>query len=473
MGFKEGFLWGGATAANQCEGGYDEDGKGLATIDLAPLGVDRTPVLTGKKKMFQFDDQHVYPSKVSCDMYHKWKEDIALFAEMGFKVYRLSISWSRIYPKGDEQEPNEKGLAYYEDVFRECRKYGIEPLVTINHFDTPMHLVETYGSWRSRKLVTFYERLCRTLFTRYKDLVTYWLTFNEINMINNAPYLSSGLYFEEGENIEQTKVSASHHELLASALAVKIGHEINPKFQIGCMYASFFRYPYTCNPVDVMESLKDNRYDQHLTDVQVKGHYPSFYLKWIERKGLQIPIQEGDLELLQNNTVDFLSFSYYYSNCSSGDPNVKRDERAILTWIDNPYLEKTDWGWTIDPMGLRIVLNQLYDKYEIPLFIVENGLGVYEKPDEYGEIDDEYRIDYLRQHIKAMRDAVDIDGVDLMGYTMWGPIDIVSSGTGEMEKRYGFIYVDYDNQGNGTLKRSKKKSFDWYAGVIESNGEKL
>ncbi|MGX6970578.1 6-phospho-beta-glucosidase [Vagococcus bubulae] len=474
MGFRKDFLWGGATAANQCEGAYNLDGRGLANVDLAPVGQDRGAVITGEMKMFDFDDNHFYPAKEAIDMYHRYKEDIALFAEMGFKTYRLSIAWSRIFPKGDETEPNEAGLKYYEDLFKECKKYGIEPLVTITHFDCPMHLVEKYGAWRSRELVGFYENLCHVIFNRYKGLVKYWLTFNEINMILHAPFMGAGLYFEEGENKEQIKYQAAHHELLASAIATKIAHEVDPENQVGCMLAAGANYAYTSKPEDVWASRKADRENYFFIDVQSRGEYPAYALKEMERKGIKLPIEEGDLELLKEHTVDFVSFSYYSSRVQSTDPSINEQTSGnIFESLKNPYLEASEWGWQIDPLGLRITLNDLYDRYQKPLFIVENGLGAIDTPDENGYVVDDYRIEYLAEHIKAMKDAVEIDGVDLLGYTTWGCIDLVSAGTGEMKKRYGFIYVDRDNEGNGTLKRSKKKSFDWYKKVIETNGEDL
>ncbi|MGX7149068.1 6-phospho-beta-glucosidase [Enterococcus ureasiticus] len=474
MAFRKDFLWGGATAANQCEGGYNEGGRGLANVDLAPVGPDRFPVITGEMKMFDFDDEHFYPAQNAIDMYHRYKEDIALFGEMGFKTYRLSIAWSRIFPLGDETEPNEEGLKFYEDLFKECRKHNIEPLVTITHFDCPMHLVEKYGAWRSREMVGFYENLCNVIFNRYKGLVKYWLTFNEINMILHAPFMGAGLYFEEGENKEQVKYQAAHHELLASAIATKIAHEVDPENQVGCMLAAGTNYAYTCKPEDVWAARKADRENFFFIDVQSRGEYPAYALKELEREGIELPIEEGDLELLKEHTVDFISFSYYSSRVQSTDPAINEQTAGnIFASVKNPYLEASEWGWQIDPLGLRVTMNDLYDRYQKPLFIVENGLGAVDTPDENGNVIDDYRIDYLAAHIQAMKDAVELDGVDLLGYTTWGCIDLVSAGTGEMKKRYGFIYVDRDNDGNGTLKRSKKKSFDWYKKVIATNGEDL
>ncbi len=474
MGFKEGFLWGGATAANQCEGGFDEDERGLANVDVCPTGADRNAVITGKMKMYECDENHFYPSHKAIDMYHHYKEDIKLFAEMGFKVYRMSLAWSRIFPKGDEKEPNEKGLAFYEDVFKTCKMYNIEPLVTITHFDCPMHLIKEYGGWRNRKMIDFYLNYCRTIFKRYKGLVKYWLTFNEINMLLEAPFMGAGICFEEGENEKQIKYQAAHHELIASAMATRIAHDIDSENKVGCMFAAGSVYPYTCKPEDVWEATKKDRESYFFIDVQSRGYYPSYALKEFERMGINIEKEKFDDEILKNNTVDFISFSYYNSRCAA--KTVSKDNIAegnIFESVKNPYLKYSEWGWPIDPLGFRITLNHVYDRYQKPLFVVENGLGAVDTPDENGYIEDDYRIDYLREHIKAMRDAVTIDGVDLMGYTMWSPIDLVSAGTGEMKKRYGFIYVDRDNEGNGTFKRKTKKSFYWYKKIIETNGENI
>ncbi|WP_313469005.1 6-phospho-beta-glucosidase [Carnobacterium sp.] len=474
MGLRKDFLWGGATAANQCEGGYDKGGRGLANVDVVPTGKDRFPIITGKQKMVDFDDEHFYPAKEAIDMYSHYKEDIALFGEMGFKTYRLSIAWSRIFPMGDEAEPNEEGLQFYEDLFKECHKYGIEPLVTITHFDCPMHLIEKYGAWRSREMIGFYENLCNVIFRRYKGLVKYWLTFNEINMILHAPFMGAGLYFEEGENEEQVKYQAAHHELVASAIATRIAHEVNPENQVGCMLAAGHYYPYSCNPEDVFKAQEADRENYFFIDVQSRGEYPAYALKKLEREGVTIKMEDGDLELLKEHTVDFISFSYYSSRVVSTDPKVNETTSGnIFASVKNPYLEVSEWGWQIDPLGLRTTMNSLYDRYQKPLFIVENGLGAVDEPGENGYVADDYRIEYLAAHLQAMKDAVELDGVDLMGYTSWGCIDLVSAGTGEMKKRYGFIYVDRDNEGNGTLARSKKKSFDWYKKVIASNGEDL
>lgn len=474
MGLRPDFLWGGATAANQCEGGYAEGNKGPGSVDVIPWGPDRVPVTQGIKSYKELGTDTFYPSRVAIDMYHHYKEDIRLFAEMGFKCYRLSIAWSRIFPKGDEQEPNEEGLQFYDDLFDELLKYGIEPVVTICHFDVPLHLVETYGSWRSRDMIGFYENYCKVIFTRYKNKVKYWMTFNEINILLHLPFMGAGIMFCEGENHKQVQYQAAHHELVASALATKIGHEINPDFKIGCMLAAGQFYPYSCKPEDVFAAIQKDRDYYYLIDVQARGEYPAYAWKFMEKNHINIVMEDGDLDLLKNNTVDYIAFSYYASRLVSADP--ESGEKASGNAIDslkNPYLKASEWGWQIDPVGLRITLNVLQDRYQKPLFIVENGLGAYDRVEADGSIQDDYRISYLRDHIREMIKAVDEDGVDLIGYTPWGCIDLVSASTGEMSKRYGFIYVDRDDQGNGTLKRSKKKSFDWYKRVIASNGQEL
>ena len=472
--FPNGFLWGGAVAANQCEGGYLEGNKGLATIDVVPIGKDRFPVMLGKMKMFECDNEHYYPSHEAIDFYYNYKEDIALLAEMGFKTFRLSIAWTRIFPNGDDASPNEEGLKFYDNVFDECKRYGIEPLVTIAHFDVPMNLVKTIGGWKNRKMVDYYIKYCKVIFNRYREKVRYWLTFNEINMLIHLPFVGAGLVFEEGEDEQAIKYQAAHHQLVASAKATKIAHEINPDFKIGCMLAAGNTYANTCAPQDVWKSMEKDRENYLFIDVQSRGEYPNYAKKMFERMNIEIRVEYGDEEILKENTVDFISFSYYSSRLTSADPEINAETAGnVFATLKNPYLNASEWGWQIDPLGLRITLNSLYDRYQKPLFIVENGLGAVDSADENGNIADDYRIEYLRDHIKAMKDAVNEVGVELIGYTTWGCIDLVAASTGQMKKRYGFIYVDKDDDGNGTLERRRKKSFYWYKEVISSNGEKL
>ncbi|MFM4848756.1 6-phospho-beta-glucosidase [Aeromonas media] len=470
--FPQGFLWGGALAANQAEGAYLEGGKGLTTVDMIPHGANRMAVKLGQEKRFTLRDDEFYPSHEAIDFYHRYKEDITLMAEMGFTVFRTSIAWARLYPKGDEAEPNPEGIAFYRAMFEECRKYGIEPLVTLCHFDVPMHLVVEYGSWRNRQMVDFFTRYARTCFEAFDGLVKYWLTFNEINILLHSPFSGAGLVFEEGEEREQVKYQAAHHELVASALATRIAHEVNPHNQVGCMLAGGNFYPYSCKPEDVWAALQKERENLLFIDVQARGAYPAYAASLFREKGIQLVKAPEDDDILKHS-VDFVSFSYYASRCASADMNAGNTSAAnVVKSLRNPHIQQSQWGWGIDPLGLRITMNSLYDRYQKPLFLVENGLGAIDEINAAGEIEDDYRIDYLRAHISAMGDAI-ADGVPLLGYTSWGCIDLVSASTGEMSKRYGFVHVDRDDAGRGTLARRRKKSFWWYRQVIASNGEDL
>ncbi|EKN6070516.1 6-phospho-beta-glucosidase [Yersinia enterocolitica] len=470
--FPDGFLWGGALAANQAEGACFESGKGLTTVDMIPHGEHRLAVKLGREKRFTLRDDEFYPSHQAIDFYHRYKDDIALMAEMGFTVFRTSIAWSRIYPNGDELTPNAEGIAFYRDLFNECKKHNIEPLVTLCHFDVPMHLVTEYGSWRNRKMVEFFTRYARTCFEAFDGLVKYWLTFNEINILLHSPFSGAGLVFEPNENQEQVKYQAAHHELLASALATKIAHEVNPENQVGCMLAGGNFYPRTCKPEDVWAALEKDRENLFFIDVQARGAYPAYTKRLFREKGISIATQVGDDDILKH-TVDFVSFSYYASRCASADMNDHNSSAAnIVKSLKNPHIQASEWGWGIDPLGLRITMNMMYDRYQKSLFLVENGLGAKDEINPQGEIEDNYRISYLREHIKAMAEAID-DGIPVIGYTSWGCIDLVSASTGEMSKRYGFVYVDRDDLGKGSLARKKKKSFYWYKKVIASNGADL
>ena len=470
-GFKAGFLWGGAVAAHQLEGGWKEGGKGVSVADVMTAGAHGVPreitngVLSGKN----------YPNHEAIDFYHRYKEDIALMAEMGFTVFRTSIAWSRLYPNGDEPLPNKEGIAFYRAVFEECKKYNIEPLVTLCHFDTPIALIKKYGGWKDRRMVDAYAHYCEVLFQRFRGKVKYWLTFNEINMLLHMPFMGAGLLFAPGENVQQVKYQAAHHELVASAKAVKLAHAIMPDAMVGCMLAAGQFYPRTCAPADVQAAAEADRDNYFFIDVQSRGEYPVWAKKRMERAGIALQVEPGDEQLLKEGTVDFISFSYYSSRCTTVDPELmnKASGNAIMDAVKNPYLKASDWGWAIDPVGLRITMNSLYDRYQKPLFIVENGLGAVDKVEADGSIHDTYRIDYLRAHIEQMEKAINEDGLPLLGYTTWGPIDLVSASTGEMKKRYGFIYVDKDNEGKGTLARSRKDSFYWYKKVIASDGEDL
>lgn len=473
--FPEDFLWGGATAANQLEGGYQEAGKGLNLADVLPGGKVRLQVLKQVGFDFKIDkEKYTYPNHEAIDFFHRYKEDIALFAEMGFKVFRLSIAWSRIFPNGDELEPNEEGLAFYDRVFDELAKYNIEPLVTIAHYETPLHLITEYGGWRNRKLVDFFERYVNVLFNRYKDKVKYWLTFNEINGATHFPLFGLGFSADSEETRLQDSFQGLHHQFVASAKAVQIGHDIIPDSQIGCMIIYAPVYSYDSNPENVMHALEEARvFNYFCGDVHVRGEYPSFINRYFKQNNINVQMEEGDLETIQAGTVDFISLSYYMSRTEKKQKTAEEiGQGNLIGGVKNPFLKASDWGWEIDPIGLRISLNELYDRYKVPLFVVENGLGAYDKVEEDGSINDDYRIEFLRDHIQAIGEAIE-DGVDMMGYTSWGCIDLVSASTGEMSKRYGFIYVDKHDDGSGTLERKKKKSFDWYKNVIATNGEAL
>lgn len=466
MKFPKEFLWGGATAANQCEGAWNEDGKGASIQDYMPHGIMQGPSEVIDKHNLKLE---------GIDLYHHYKEDIALFAEMGFKVYRMSIAWSRIFPNGDDEKPNEKGLEFYDNVFDECKKYGIEPLVTLSHYETPYHLAKKYDGWRSRDLIGFYEKYVRTVFTRYKGKVHYWITFNEINSIWHFPLMGAGILTQKNLLKAQDLYQAAHHELVASALATKIGHEIDSENKIGCMVLGLTSYPRTCNPDDVIATMEESKRGYFFADIHMRGYYPSYALKMMEKEGVVLDATDEDLEMLKN-TCDFLSFSYYMSKCIASNPEqYEKGKGNLTTGVKNPYLQESQWGWQIDPKGLRYLLNTYYDRYQKPLFIVENGLGakdtlLSEEKDGYW-VEDDYRIQYMNDHLAQVSKAIEDDGVEVMGYTSWGCIDLISASTAEMKKRYGFIYVDRNNDGTGTFKRYKKKSFYWYKNVIETNGK--
>ncbi|HBE9444709.1 6-phospho-beta-glucosidase [Clostridioides difficile] len=471
------FLWGGAVAAHQVEGGYNKGGKGISIADVMTAGTHTIP----RKITDGVIEGLNYPNHEAISFYENYKEDIRLFAEMGYKCFRTSIAWTRIFPKGDELTPNEDGLKFYDDLFDELLKYNIEPVITLSHFEMPYHLVKNYGGWRNRKLIDFFVNFCEVVMNRYKDKVKYWMTFNEINnqSITTNPiyaFTNSGIIYEEQEDKEEVMYQAVHYEFVASAKVVKIGHEINPEFKIGCMVAAIPSYPYSCNPEDMIKFVESNREQLMFTDVHVRGHYPRYTLKLWERKNYNLDITEEDKKILKEGIVDFIGCSYYLTTVVSADKTMKttsNDSAGKADVVENPYLKTSDWGWNIDPVGLRFYLNQLYDKYELPIFIVENGFGAEDVLKSDNTVDDGYRIEYLANHIREMKNAIEIDGVDVIGYTVWGCIDPVSFTTGEMKKRYGFIYVDKNNDGSGTLKRYKKKSFDWYKNVIKFNGEIL
>lgn len=484
MQLSNNFLWGGATADFQFEGAYQEDGRGLSTHDFETDGSVQHPRCnTFKTADGQFGElpssffapdslpdgaepclyeDRYYPSHKAVDHYHRYKEDIALLAGMGMNVYRFSICWSRIFPTGDELEPNEAGFRFYDGIFDELEKHGMQPLVTIHHDELPVALALKYDGWSSRHTIDCYVRYCKALFERYGKRCKYWLTFNEINAVRG--FAACGTH--KCDN--QTHYNAVHNMFLASARAVKLGHEMMPGSMFCAMYAMSELYPATCKPEDVFTRLQKRRESYYFIDTMARGYYPSYAADLLARRGVTLHTEPGDDAILAAGALDYVSFSYYRSNVCSTETRMN-----VIGGDPNPYLELTPWGWPIDPLGLRFLLNELWDRYQKPLFIVENGLGAVDKVEEDGSIQDDYRIAFLKDHLRAMMEAIVTDGVQCLGYTMWAPIDLVSLSTGEMKKRYGFIYVDMDDKGNGTLERKPKKSYYWMKDVIASNGEKL
>ncbi|MCI2172351.1 glycoside hydrolase family 1 protein [Schleiferilactobacillus perolens] len=479
--FPKDFLWGGATAANQYEGAWNVDGKGPSTADMLIGGDVNTP----RRFTKTIDPNAYYPSHQGSDFYHHWEEDLNYLHEMGFKVYRLSIAWSRIFPNGDDIEPNRKGLEFYRQIFKRCHELGIEPLVTISHYEAPYHLTEAYGGWANRKVIDFFVNYAQTLFREYRGLVHYWLTFNEINMLQ-APfgaYMAGALPLEDGAELKpdtsgagdrlQERYQALHYQFVASAKAVQIGHAIDPHNEIGCMIAGGMDYPLTARPEDTFKTdMADNMRNFFCGDVQVRGEYPPFAKRFFEENNIKLDFTDADRQILAIGTVDFYSFSYYSSGVETTEKNTDKAAGNQTVSTRNPYLKYNDWGWAMDPLGLRTYLNQVYGRYQIPLMVVENGLGAFDKVEADGSINDDYRIDYYQAHINAMAEAIK-DGVDLIGYTTWGCIDLVSAGTGQMDKRYGFVYVNRNDKQEGDFSRHPKKSFYWYKKAIASNGEDL
>lgn len=473
MPLPDGFLWGGAVAANQCEGGVAAGGRGPSTTDITPSGPRRDDVIRGRLSSLAPRPDERYPSHQGVDFYHRFREDIALLAGMGFTAFRFSVSWSRLFPRGDEATPNPDGVRFYADMVAECRRHGIEPVITISHFEVPLGLVESVGGWRSRAMIDHYLRLCRVLFEALPD-VRYWLTFNEVNMILHAPFLAAGLVIGPDDEVAAVTFQAAHHQLVASAAAVALARELVPGALIGCMFAAGSVYPYSCDPANVLAAQELAADDYAFVDVQVRGAYSRTLLKTMERKGVRLAVDDSDAATLASGTVDFVSFSYYGSRTARiDDPDAEATAGNLFGSAHNPHLSESEWGWPVDPVGLRITLNEVYARYAKPLFIVENGLGAIDVVQPDGTVDDGYRIAYLRDHLREMVKAVEIDGVDLLGYTSWGPIDIVSASSGEMRKRYGFVHVDLDDAGAGTLNRTPKRSYDWYRQVIASNGADL
>ena len=475
MKLRKDFLWGGSIAAHQCEGAWNVDGKGIGIMDLVTSGSYEVP----REICKDIEDGKRYPSHEGIDFYHRFKDDIALFGEMGFKALRISIDWSRIYPNGDDEEPNKKGIEYYQSVVEELIKNGIEPIVTLYHFEMPVNLVRKYGSWTNRKVIDFYLKYCKTMFEALKGKVKYWVTFNEMNHIDPQTeasdiftYIIAGLKFSEMVEKKQTLATIGYNMTLAGVKAVELAHEIDPNNKVGCVFGLTPVYPINCNPVNVMNAFKEMDRDFYQIDAMCNGRFPQYKLKEYKDSDIQLEISNEDKESFYNGKLDFIGVNYYSTSVAhyEGDDN---GEETLFGGVQNPYLEKSKWGWSIDPIGLRYLLNYVYRRYELPIIVSENGLGAMDKVEADGSINDDYRIDYLNQHLIQLKKAAEEDGVECFGYLMWGPIDLVSATTGEMKKRYGFIYVDKQDDGTGDYSRKKKKSFDWYKEVIESNGESL
>lgn len=480
MAFQKDFLWGGAIAASQADGAYDKGKKGLDTQDLRYFDanwdkeqrtVNRNINMTSERfeEALSAQDNTHYPFRWAIDFYDNYKEDLALFEELGLNVFRTSISWSRIFPNGDDEMPNQEGIQFYVDLFSECKKRGMKVFATILHYNIPVNLVTKYGGWKNRQTIDFYVKYAKTLFKHLGNLVDYWLPFNEINCARFNPYNGCCLIKDQEEDHDSAIFQCTHHQFLANALTVEAAHEMLPGSMLGGMIARFTTYPATPKPEDVMQTVLDENYKNYFyLDVMAHGEYPSYTKRMFKDLNITIKVEDGDDVILKKGKVDFIAFSYYMSMVATTNTTHEKTSANLVTGNKNPYLKTSEWGWQIDPIGLRITLNDMYDRYRLPLFIAENGLGATDIVED-DKIHDDYRINYLREHVRQMDEAIQ-DGVDLIGYTMWGIIDIVSCGTIEMSKRYGVIYVDRDEEGNGSNRRIKKDSFTWYQKCINSNG---
>ncbi|MGY3779589.1 glycoside hydrolase family 1 protein [Isobaculum melis] len=475
--FPSNFLWGGAISANQAEGAWNQSGKGPSVADVMMCKnnldianyTDETSIEDIQHHLKNTNDK-LFPKRIGIDFYHRYQEDIRLLAEMNINTFRLSISWARLFPRGDEEKPNQAGLDFYRDIFMECQKYGIEPLVTLSHYEMPLYLVEAFGGWQDRKVMDYFVHYCQVVFEEFHELVHYWIPFNEIDSVLRHPFVSAGLTADAKD--KRTMYQAMHYQYVASAKVVELCHRIDKTAQIGCMLTGIMAYPYTCRPEDNDKAQQMRHYMYLSGDVQIKGHYPKA-VEAMLKETLQLDFTEEDKQVLATNHCDFLAFSYYMSITQGIEKDQPTAAGNTISGIKNPYLESTDWGWQVDPLGLRMICQDLYNRFEVPLFIVENGLGAKDVVTSDGQILDDYRIDYHRKHLKELTHVINQDHIAVMGYLTWGIIDIVSSSSAEMEKRYGFIYVDLDNQGTGTLKRIPKKSFYWYQEVINSQGANL
>ena len=459
--FPENFLWGASTSAYQVEGASLEDGKGPSCQDVKEIPVG-TSDLT-----------------VCADQYHRYKEDIALMAEMGFKTYRFSVSWSRILPEGTGAI-NPKGIAYYNHIIDECLKYGIEPLVTMFHFDMPASL-DRRGSWSNRESVDWFVNFAKILFENYGDRVKYWLTINEQNMLTLFGPTIGTLTIPKGtENLLKETYQQNHHMLVAQAKVMALCHEMIPNAKIGPAPNISIVYPATCKPKDVLAAQNFNALRNWLyLDMAVYGRYNDLSWAYLKEHDALPKFSEGDEQILKSGHPDFIGFNYYNSTTCQWsdsfeqikDSSAPLDIAGMFEGAKNPYLPVTEFNWEIDPDGFRATIREIYSRYHLPMIITENGLGAYDKLTEDGKIHDPYRIDFLRKHIEQMRLAI-ADGCDMMGYCPWSAIDLISTHEG-IVKRYGFIYVDRDEFDLKTLKRYRKDSFYWYKKVIASNGENL
>ncbi len=475
--FPKTFLWGGAVAACQIEGGWNAGGKGPSVADVITKGSASQPrritdaVLPGE----------FYPSHDASDLYGHYQEDVRLLAEMGFKCFRTSIAWTRIFPNGDEEAPNPEGLRFYDRLFDLLLAHNIQPVVTLSHFEMPLALATRYGGWKNRALLAFFLRYSETVMRHFRGRIRWWMTFNEINNqanVNNELFgwTCSGLRFSREADPARAMRQAAHHQFLATAQTVRLGHDIDPENRVGGMCSFIPYYPYSCDPADVMLAAECMRDRFYFSDVHLRGYYPGYAEKIWARENSAPEMRPEDAGILARGTADYLGFSYYMSNTvqagARSDNRTATDGSSIHS-VKNPRLAASDWGWPIDPVGLRYALTTLYERYNKPLFVVENGLGAADVLTDRGECDDSYRIDYLRRHIREVGKAIREDGIEVVGYTPWGCIDLVSFTTGEMHKRYGFVHVDRTDAGGGSFTRRRKKSFYWYRRVIETNGGDL
>ncbi|MER0123230.1 glycoside hydrolase family 1 protein [Streptococcus sp. ZJ100] len=466
---RKNFFWGASTAANQVEGGWNQDGKGVSIIDIL------AQTDNFRKETDGVQEGKYYSSHQAVDFYNRYVEDIAMMAEMGINTYRMSIAWTRIYPTGLESEPNEAGLVFYDRVFDLLKENGIEPIVTISHYESPFELAKQ-GGWSKRTMIDYYLKYCQTIFKRYQDKVKYWIPFNEMNcMLVPFGIMTAGGIFasiDSPENTLQLRLQCLHHQFVANAKAVKLGKSINPNFQFGCMIASMLSYPLTPHPDDIRLADKNNLINNMFcSDVLIRGDYPYYIKEYFEENSIELAMEVEDVDILKAGTVDFYSCSYYMSSCIGNDRSAAEVSGNLLSGLKNPYLIESEFGWQIDPKGMEIFLHRVYDRYGLPIMIVENGLGAKDELID-GHVHDDYRIAYLREHIKILEEVI-AKGVDVIGYLPWSAIDLMALSTGTIDKRYGFIYVDVDNQGNGSFNRYKKDSFYWYKKVIASDGKEL